>query len=100
MSFIVTFLWMNPGRAEPAYAGRIPYKGIRPLGDERFCLALFLSVPLCKEYLFVEYSASMPCRSDGPGFCFLVINNPDMSLEARRAVQREPMRCRFVHGVF
>ena len=42
----------------------------------------------------------MPCRSNGPGFVFLVIDNPDMSLEARRAVQRNLMRCRFVHGVF
>jgi hypothetical protein len=35
----------------------------------------------------------------GSAFVFLVINNPDMSLEARRAVQRNLMGCRFVHGV-
>ena len=53
-----------------------------------------------EEQLFVESFASMPCRSNGHGFVFLVIDNPDMSLEARRAVQRNLMRCRFVHGVF
>jgi hypothetical protein len=84
--------WKNGDRHTQGVFG---IKDIRPLGDERFVLARFLSVSLWatgEEQLFVEFYASMPCRSDGPGFAFLVIDNPDMSLKARRAVQRNLMR--------